>query len=94
MAESFLTKWTRVIKATPLSRPEATVVTVRNNPDESIDEIFAKGCNVHIEQMDDTGYYVGIDEPDGSYWQFWIGAKNGRSHVTFRATETPERPKR
>ncbi len=63
-------------------------VEVRKNPDGSIDEIVAKNCDLHIEQMSTDGWYVGLDLPDGSYWQFWIGARNYRSAVDVRHTET------
>lgn len=53
-----------------------------------IDEIVAKGCDIHIEQMSADGWYLGIDASDGSYWQFWFGSKNRRAAVEFRHTET------
>lgn len=62
-------------------------VEVRRNPDGSIDEIVAKSADLHIEQMDNSGWYMGLTMPDGSYWQFWFGAKNRKSHVEFRHTE-------
>jgi hypothetical protein len=62
-------------------------VEIRKNDDGSIDEIVAKGCAVHVEQMTDDGWYMGIDGKDGSYWQFWFGSKNRKSHVEFRHTE-------
>lgn len=62
-------------------------VEIRRNPDQSIDEIIAKNCVVHVEQLSDDGWYMGIDGEDGSYWQFWFGSKNRRSHVEFRHTE-------
>lgn len=71
-----------------LDREVKEVVEIRRNPDGSIDEVVAHGVNLHIEQMDNAGWYLGLNMPDGSYWQFWIGAKNGRSHVELRHTET------
>lgn len=65
-----------------------TDVEIRRNDDGSIDEIIAKGANVHIEQMSADGWYMGIDMPDGSHWQFWFGSKNRRSAVEFLHTET------
>ena len=62
-------------------------VEVRRNPDQSIDEIIINGGNVHIEQMSDDGWFMGVDMPNGDYWQFWFGAKNRKSHVEFRHTE-------
>lgn len=63
-------------------------VEIRRNPDQSIDEICIDGGNVHIEQMSSDGWYMGVEAKDGSYWQFWFGAKNRKSHVEFRHTET------
>ena len=62
-------------------------VEIRRNDDESIDEIIVRGGLVHIEQMSNDGWFMGVNAPDGSYWQFWFGAKNRKSHVEFRHTE-------
>lgn len=62
-------------------------VEIRRNPDQSIDEICIDGGNVHIEQMDNADWFMGVEAKDGSYWQFWFGAKNRKSHVEFRHTE-------
>lgn len=62
-------------------------VEIRRNPDGSIDEIVAKGADLHIEQLSDDGWYMGLELPDGSYLQFWFGAKNGRAAVEVRHTE-------
>jgi hypothetical protein len=50
-------------------------VEIRKNPDGSIDEIVAKGCDLHIEQMDRYTWYIGFTEADGSYRQFSVRAK-------------------
>lgn len=63
-------------------------VEIRKNKDGTIDEIVAKDCFLHIEQMSTDGWYLGIDGHDGSYWQFWLGARNYRSAVDVRHTET------
>src|SRR5687768_15604762 len=65
----------------------AEAVEVRRQGD-GIDEIVARNCSLHIERMSDHGWFVGVEGSDGSYWQFWLGAKNGRSHVEARHTET------
>jgi len=64
-------------------------IAVEIRPDDSgaIDEIVAHNCTVHIERMTGDGWFMGIDAADGSYWQFWFGSKNRRSHVEFRCTE-------
>ena len=68
------------------------LVEIRRNPDQSIDEIVIRGGDVHIEQMDGNSWFMGVEAKDGSYWQFWFGAKNRKSLVEFRHTEmTPAR---
>ncbi len=62
-------------------------VEIRRNPGGSIDEIVAKGVGLHIEQMSDDGWFMGLDMPDGSYWQFWFGSKNRKSRVEFMLIE-------
>lgn len=66
-------------------------IEIRRNPDGSIDEIIADG-KIHIEQMSNDGWYMGIDLPDGSYWQFWVGSKNRRSPVEFLHTNKSPGP--
>jgi hypothetical protein len=63
-------------------------VEIRPNDDGSIDEIVARRCDVHIEQMSNHEWYMGITAKDGTYWQFFFGSKNRRSHVEVRHTET------
>ena len=94
--------------AAPDDRPDATpdasggrkdpvseAVEIRKQND-AIDEIIIHGGVVHIEQMTNDGWYMGVEASDGSYWQFWFGAKNRKSHVEFRHTEmiTAEEEKR
>jgi hypothetical protein len=69
-----------------------TAIEIRSNPDESIDEIIAHGCTLHIERMSDSEWWMEIGAADGSYRHFWIGAKNGRSYVDLRLTETIAAP--
>lgn len=64
------------------------MVEIRRNDDGTIDEVVAKGCDLHIEQMSADGWYMGLDMPDGTCWQFWFGSKNGKTPVEFRHTET------
>lgn len=68
---------------------DARSVEIRHNDDGvTIDEIIAHGCTVHIEQMSLCEWWMEIAAADGSFWHFWFGAKNGRSHVDVRCTET------
>lgn len=62
-------------------------VEIRPDSKGAIDEIIAKNCTIHIEQMSANGWYMGIDGADGSYWQFWFGSKNRKAAVEFRHTE-------
>lgn len=62
---------------------------IRRNPDQSIDEIVAKNVTLmHVEQLSNDGWFMGLNMADGSYHQFWFGSKNRKSHVEFRHTET------
>jgi hypothetical protein len=72
----------------PTPRSSIKAVEIRTDMGGAVDEIFAKGCTVHIEQLSHEGWFMGIDASDGSYWQFWFGAKNRRAHVEIRHTET------
>lgn len=64
------------------------LVEIRRNPDGTIDEVVARGGSLHIEQLSDDGWYIGLDMPDGTYWQFYLGAKNRKSHVDLTLTES------
>jgi hypothetical protein len=55
--------------------------------DGSIDEVIIRAGNVHIERMSNSGWFMGVEASDGTYWQFWFGAKDGRHRVEFRHTE-------
>ena len=67
-------------------------VIIRRNDDGSIDEIMAQDCAIHVEQMSNDSWYMGLQASDGSYWQFWFGSKNRKSAVEFRHTETTQLP--
>ena len=63
-------------------------VIIRKDSKGELDEIVARNAMIHIEQMSADGWYIGIDGSDGSYHQFWLGAKNGRAAVVMRHTES------
>jgi hypothetical protein len=73
-------------KAAALEGSVAVPVEVREK-NGAIDEIVIKRGNIHIEQMDSSRWFMGVDASDGSYWQFWFGALKGKAHVGFRHTE-------
>ena len=75
-----------VAQATPGGDP----VEVRLQGDE-IDEIIIRRGNMHIEQMSAHRWFMWVDACDGSHHHFWFGAKNGKSHVELRHTETSQR---
>mgnify|MGYP001453089937 CR=1 FL=1 len=51
-----------------------------------IDEIVAHGVTVHIEQMDDRDWWIGITWPDGDNWMGHFHA-NSRGVMRFLQTE-------
>lgn len=78
--------------APPQTPPESKFspgdpVEVRKVGDD-IDEIVIRRGDVHIEQMSTDNWFMGINGSDGSYWQFWIGAKNRKSTVVVTHYET------
>lgn len=59
-----------------------------NRGRESIDEIVLHDANVHVEQMSDDAWWIGVTLKDGSYWagNFWTGDPNAR--MTFTEQES------
>lgn len=53
-------------KPDPLKKKWKKHGDVRLNSDGSIDEIVLKHCSVHLEQMDDNHYWMGLYAKDGS----------------------------
>lgn len=53
-----------------------------------IDEIvFTNPSAVHIEQMSDNCWWIGVDLPDGSYWAGNFSAVS-KKRMTFREQES------
>jgi len=66
---------------------------VRGAIEGHIDEIVASNPqSVHVEQLSDHHWYLGITASDGTIHQFWFGAENGRSRVRFFNHLVDERP--
>lgn len=52
-------------------------IEVRRNADGSLDEIVASGVTVHLEQMSEKSWWLGIDK--GGYRQVvWFGIEKGK----------------
>jgi hypothetical protein len=58
-----------------------------NQRGHGIDEIVVHGCTVHIEQMHDRCWWIGIDLPGGAHWagNFWC---DSRGRMTFTEQES------
>jgi hypothetical protein len=56
---------------------------------EVIDEIVIHDCTVHIEQMSDDAWWIGIDLADGSYWEgnFWTLGSTGSMVFTEQESD-------
>lgn len=53
-----------------------------------IDEVvFTDPQMVHIEQMDDDCWWIGVDLADGSYWAGYFAAADGTT-MTFTQQES------
>jgi hypothetical protein len=59
----------------------AVTVEIRRNEDGSVDEIVAKGCDVHIEQMTDRQWWMQIGNE-----VFWL-----TSHTPTELSHTETR---
>ena len=57
-----------------------------NERDGDIDEIVVHAAVVHIEQMDDRTWWIGIDVAGGGYWAGNFHAKS-RGPMTFTEQE-------
>jgi hypothetical protein len=56
-------------------------IRVLRNPDCSLDEILAAGCDVHLEQMDEGTWWLAI-ERDGERQMVWFrGRRQGRDRA-------------
>ena len=56
-------------------------VIVRHNPDTTIDEVFIKGADFHLEQMDDGQYWIGlswIDDAGAERMQHIMLTRHGK----------------
>ncbi len=60
---------------------------------EELDELIAKSPqSVHVEVMNDSTIWMGIDLEDGTHVRCSFYARNGRSHVEYMAEVEPPRP--
>lgn len=41
------------------------------------DELFIRGADIHIERMNETGFWIGIDLPDGEQIMINTGVHQG-----------------
>jgi hypothetical protein len=58
-----------------------------NRRGDDIDEIVIENATVHIEQMNDRCWWIGIDLPHGGYWAGNFHA-DSRGRMTFSEQET------
>ncbi len=46
----------------------------RNNKDGSLDELMGD-CRIHLEQMRNNAWWMGIEAADGRYYHLWLTSK-------------------
>ena len=67
--------------------PSSEPLVIRmNEGGETVDEIVAKNCNFHIEQMSATGFWFCVNDS-----HFHIGSRNGRSHIDLTITDLDDK---
>ena len=49
---------------------------IRREPDGTLDEIVVNNCHVHLENMDDDLWWLGLTK-DGKVMHIWIKAEKG-----------------
>jgi hypothetical protein len=79
-------------KALPDARPDTAEARLREGievrlQNGTIDEVVARCCNLHIEQLSNQDWSVGITATNGDSAMFNIGAKNNRTHVVMTEIE-------
>src|SRR5688500_103042 len=67
---------------------------VRFHGDGTVDEIVVRdsagNCLLHMEQMDDTCFWIGLYPTSGEppyAIHLWVGSKNGRSFAECKVTD-------
>lgn len=53
-------------------------VEIRPDANGRIDEIVSEGCDVHIERLTDTSWYLGIEDRAGHSWLFYFGREGNK----------------
>lgn len=61
--------------------PPLPGLTIRCNEDGTLDELYAKASIVHIEQMDDNSWWMGITLESGEIVHMWIGAARAKVYA-------------
>jgi hypothetical protein len=62
---------------------------IRLNDDGTVDEIVTPCRHFHIEQMNDSTYWVGITLANGDQLSLAVGAKSLRAKGSLVVTEAP-----
>lgn len=66
-------------------------VEVRHKVDDAgkphLDEVIARGANVHLESMSESDWLLILEWADGRRVDVWIGSRSGRAAVDGRVTE-------
>jgi len=63
-------------------------IEVRRNGDGSLDEVVASGAFVHLEQMSEKSWWLGI-EKDGYRQVVWFGIEKGKLVTTSDCDAEP-----
>jgi hypothetical protein len=63
--ESAIAAWNR--RASP-DEPGGQRLSIRLNGAGQVDEVFAQGADLHIEQMNDGHWWMGVTDATGEFW--------------------------
>lgn len=67
-------------------------VEIRNNSLGKLDEFFADNVNVHLEQMNDGHWWMGVTMPGGAMWHLNFSTKRNTPINCFAERDEPPAP--
>jgi hypothetical protein len=76
---------------TPPPAPQAVqgAPEIRNDNKGNLDEFIAKGCDVHVERMNNGHWWMGVDMPDGSLWHLNFSTRRNTEISCFAERDAP-----
>lgn len=65
---------------------------IRNNSLGKLDEFFADNADIHLEQMNDGHWWMGVTMPDGAMWHLNFSTKRNTAISVLAECDAPAAP--